>query len=84
MNNFLLHNTRGNKMKTISTSKMRVFTDEEISEVDGIAVVTEREVNEISGGFSLTKDDYFLWLWPMPWMHPIPLVSSLSGTSRYY
>jgi len=69
-------------MKTISTNKMRVFTDEEINEVDGIDVVTEKEVNEISGGLSFTNNDYFLWLWPMPWMHPIALVSSLSGTSR--
>ncbi len=72
-------------MKAISTTKMRVFTDEEINEVNSMQVVTNKEVNEISGGVSSTYLDYLLWKWPWPWMHPIAAVaSSTQGTSRPY
>jgi hypothetical protein len=60
---------------------MRFFTDEEINAVDGIDVVTDKEVNEVSGGTE-TYLAYLLWKWPWPWMQNIALVSSTSGTSR--
>ena len=55
-------------MKAISTTKMRVFTDEEINEVNGMQVVTNKEVNEISGGVCPP------WLpFNLPWA-PLPRI----------